>query len=176
VWVNGQLVHEAKVGRPCTPRQDTFTFPLKKGLNPILVKICENWGDWAFVVEVFTNEYLALESKRPLVRALDDIQRLDQGRNLSRIGRPVPPPVEEIRKGFPFVVVTPQCPDEYDAWPSDLLIDLIDDVDTRKMVEDLKACGGNVRFTVYEGAGHGITARVYHTKELYDWLLQQRND
>ncbi len=48
--------------------------------------------------------------------------------------------------------------------------------DTQKMVEDLKAAGGNVRFTVYKGAGHGISGRVYRTKELYDWLLQQRND
>ncbi len=434
VWVNGQLVHEAKVARSCTARQDTFTFSLKKGLNPILIKVCENWGDWAFVIEVFTGEYLALERQRPLARALGDIRRLDlclaglpgdvfaadrasfpqvqwenpyeaekllgrfplrvrwfdthgkqverpqgaghytalveglspdgitirrakrfqcenvspsppqrgdetptpvavseeiapilnmtgagtgdvlglsyvapieeqeraavvepstgtsaqlldrsvrkgqtclywlhlpegygqterkwpmilflhgsfaQGRDLSRIGRPVPPPVEEIRKDFPFVVVTPQCPDEYDAWPSDLLADLIDDVvrryavdarrvyvtgvslggrgswslacdypervaalvpvcggydhperihriknvpvwafhgdqdgvvpfaRTRKMVEDLKACGGNIRFTAYAGAGHNISGRVYRSKELYEWLLQQGNE
>jgi len=432
VWVNGTLVHEAKVVRSCTARQDTFTFRLKQGLNPILIKVCETWGDWAFVIEVFTEEYLALESQRPLARALGDIQRLDlclkditgnvfgsertqfppvqwqnpyevekllgrfplqvrwfnaqgqavdspqgvgyytalcaglspdgvvirrakrficggatspprlgpgespapvsesdlaeslvkiindgaddavglsyvarteshgapitlpsgryarhmdrslrkgqtclywldlpqgygeteqkwpvilflhgsfaQGRDLSRIGKPLPPPVEEIRKDFPFIVVTPQCPDEYDAWPSDLLADLIDDVvqkyavdarqvyitgvslggrgswsfacdypervaavvpvcgtydhpericrikdvpvwafhgdqdrvvsfaATKKMVEGLKACGGNCRFTVYKGAGHGISGRVYRTKELYEWLLQQRND
>jgi hypothetical protein len=427
VWVNGRLVHESKVARSCTARQDTFKFGLKKGLNPILVKVCEAWGDWAFVIEVFTDEYLALERQRPLARALGDIRRLDlglagivgnvfdadradfpavrwqnpyeaekllgrfpltvrwfdsqgkevdrpegeghytavtegrspdgflirrakrftcgspapepgggnsaaradsvesmvemvnagtkdalslsyvgpikeparpdplppgtharlmdrsirkgqtclywlglpegygeaqrkwpmilslhasrgQGRDLSRIGRPLPPPVEEIRKDFPFVVVRPQCPDEYDAWPSDLLAHLIDDVvqkydvdarrvyvtgvslggrgswsfacdypervaavvpvcgtydhperihrikdvpvwafhgdqdrlvsfaDTQKMVEDLRAAGGNVRFTVYKGAGHGISGRVYRTKGLYDWLLQQRND
>ncbi len=432
VWVNGALVHEAKVARSCTARQDTFTFRLKRGLNPILIKVCEAWGDWAFVIEVFTEEYLALESQRPLARAMGDIQRLDlcfrditgnvfgadrkhfpavqwqnpyevekllgrfplrvrwfnaqgqevdrpqgigyytalseglspdgvvirrakrfvcgdptslptpgqggsrvrapesdsaeslvkiindgaddavslsyvaptknhgapvalpsgthsrlmdrslrkgqtclywldlpkgygeterkwpvilflhgsfaQGRDLSRIGKPLPPPVEDIRKDFPFIVVTPQCPGEYDAWPSDLLADLIDDVvrkyavdarqvyvtgvslggrgswsfacdypervaavvpvcgtydhperisrikdvpvwafhgdqdrvvsfaDTRKMVEDLKASGGNCRFTVYKGAGHGISGRVYRTKELYEWLLQQRND
>lgn len=439
VWVNGELVHEAKVVRSCTARQDTFTFRLKKGLNPILIKVCETWGDWAFVIEVFTEEFLALQSRRPLARALQDIQRLDlclrglagyvfpakqrqfpqvqwrnpyevekllgrfplrvrwfdsqgrevgqpkgagaytalaegvtadgivirrarrfacgsptapaahgggdpkataqqpharipesdsaesimailnagadivvglsyvarpkdqtapaalptgkharlmdrsltkgqsclywlylpegygetkqswpmilvlhgsfaQGRNLSRIAAPIPPANEEIRSDFPFVVVTPQCPDEYDAWPSDLLADLIDEVvrkyavdarrvyvtgvslggrgswsfacdypervaavvpvcgtydhperihrikdvpvwafhgdrDTvvqfapvKKMVEDLKACGGNVRFTVYEGAGHGISGKAYRTKELYEWLLQQRND
>lgn len=432
VWVNGALVHEAKVARSCTARQDTFTFKLKPGLNPILIKVCEAWGDWAFVIEVFTDEYLALERKRPLARALADIQGLDlglkdsagdvfaatrtdfpqvqwqnpyeaekllgqfplqvrwfdaqgkevqrprgkgyytaliqglspdgirihrakrfmcgdpssasvqrgdrpltgivasdtvasivemantgkhdvlglsyvaaakdrsvpaglsagthaklmdrsikkgqtclywlhlpqgygekeqkwpmilflhgsfaQGRDLSRIRKPIPPSAEEISKDFPFVVVTPQCPGEYDAWPSDLLADLIDDVvqrydvdarrvyitgvslggrgswsfacdypervaavvpvcgtydhperiqrikdvpvwafhgdqdtvvkfaNTKKMVEALKAGGGNCRFTVYKGAGHGISGRVYRTKELYEWLLQQRND
>jgi predicted esterase len=427
VWVNGRLVHEAKVGRSCTARQDTFRFGLKKGLNPILVKVCENWGDWAFVIEVFTDEYLALERRRPLARALGDIERLDlclggvdgetfaaeredfpkvvwqnpyevekllgkfpltvrwfdsqgeaadrpagaghyvavaegrspdgflirrakrftcgkpaaaepgggnsearaesvtslvemvnggtadavslsyvgavtetagpvglptgtyaglmdrsirkgqtcvywldlpvgygqaakkwplilslhasrgQGRDLTKMTKRLPPADEAIRRDFPFVVVSPQCPDEYDAWPSDLLADLIDDIvqkydvdarrvyitgfslggrgcwsfacdypervaavvpvagtydhperirriknvpvwafhgdrdgvvtfaDTKKMVEDLKAAGGNVRFTVYEGAGHGISGRVYRTKELYDWLLRQRN-
>jgi predicted peptidase len=171
-----------------------------------------------------------------------------QGRDLSRIGTPIPPNVEDIKSDFPFVVVTPQCPDEYDAWPSDLLADLIDDIVTkydvdarriyvtgvslggrgtwsvavdfperfaaivpvcgtydhperirrikdvpvwafhgdqdkvvvfsvvRKMIEDLKACGGNIKFTVYRGAGHGISGRTYRNKELYKWLLEQRND
>jgi poly(3-hydroxybutyrate) depolymerase len=439
VWVNGELVHESRTSRSCTARQDSFTFQLKKGLNPILIKICEAWGDWAFVIEVFSTKHLSLESQRPLARALEEIQRLDlclkdypgdvfnynqssfptvqwrnpyevekllgkfpvnirwfdaqdkeverprgigsytaiaegvspdgitirrakrfeckktgfpgtsekeitpkkyqlpsatltnsgsnisllkildtetdnavalsfiapvkerhmadklpagtypkqmdrsvrngqtclywlhlpenygkteqeypmilflhgsfvQGRDLSRIGKPVPPPLKDIKDDFPFVVVTPQCPDEYDAWPSDLLADLIDDVvqkysidsrrvyvtgvslggrgcwsfacdypervaaivpvcgtydhpekihqikdvpvwafhgdqdmvvkftDTSDMVEKLKGCGGNVRFTVYEGAGHNISGRVYHTSELYKWLLRQSND
>jgi len=170
-----------------------------------------------------------------------------QGRDLSRIGTPIPPAADEIRSDFPFVVVTPQCPDEYDAWSNELLVDLIDDVvlkynvdarrvyvtgvslggrgtwsvavdyperfaaivpvcgtydhpericrikdvrvwafhgdqdrtvlfaPVKKMVEDLKACGGNVKFTIYRGAGHGISGRAYRTKELYEWLLEQSN-
>ena len=439
IWVNRELVHQYPGARSCSPRQDTFSFQLKQGLNPILVKVCERWGDWAFVLEVFTDEFLAQVKQRPLARALCQIQDLDlclkgyigdefppklkafpevqwsnpyhlerllgrfplqvrwfdsqanevstpqgtgwyaalvegtspdgilirrakrfycraenkgragqrktedeegwkprsslieshiektivqllregpgdaivvsllaeqknkvkkptllpgkharsfdrlvkkgesclywlylpkghgeknqkwpmilvlhasyqQGRDLSRIGTPVPPNVEDIKSDFPFVVVTPQCPDEYDAWPSDLLVDLIDDivlkydVDARqiyvtgvslggrgtwsiavdfperfaaivpvcgtyghperisrikdvpvwafhgdqdkvvlfsvvkKMVGDLKACGGNVRFTIYKGAGHNISGRTYRNKELYKWLLQQRND
>jgi len=46
----------------------------------------------------------------------------------------------------------------------------------KKMVEDLKACGGNVRFTVYPGVGHNISGRTYRNKELYKWLLEQSND
>ncbi len=439
IWINGELVHEYPGGRSCSPRQDVFSFQLKQGLNPILIKVCERWGDWAFVIEVFTDEFLAQMTQRPLVRALRQIQDLDlclkghnndeflaklgafpevrwtnpyhvekllgkfplqirwfdsraeeiskpqgigwytaivegvspdgivirrakqfyccaegkgaaaqsrtetegqwrphsslnesgpeepivqllkqgpdgalavsflakqqkgtkkltlspgkyarsfdrllnkgqsclywlylpkgygrknqkwpmilvlhasyqQGRDLSTIGTPIPPNVEDIKNDFPFVVVTPQCPDEYDAWPSDLLIDLIDHIvlkygvdaqriyvtgvslggrgtwsvavdyperfaaivpvcgtydhperisiiqdvpvwafhgdqdktvlfsEVKEMVEDLKACGGNVKFTIYEGAGHNISGRTYRNKELYRWLLEQCND
>lgn len=436
IWINRKLVHQYPGARSCSSRQDTFSFRLKKGLNPVLVKVCERWGDWAFVLEVFTDEFLAEVTQRPLAYALQQIQDLDlclkgysndvfeperetfpevqwtnpyhaekllgefpfqirwfdsraeevskpkgagsyiaviegisadgiairrskrflcsaggirdgqtkteagwrrhssliksglkesviqlakqgsdgsltvsflaerqkgsrkstlspgkhaqsfdrlitrgqsclywlylpkghgqknqkwpmilvlhgssqQGRDLSRIGTPIPPNVDDIKNDFPFVVVTPQCPDEYDAWPSDLLVDLIDEMvlkydvdarrvfvtgvslggrgswsvavdypdrfaaivpvcgtydhperisriknvpvwafhgdqdklvlfsDVKKMVEDLKACGGNVKFTVYQGAGHGISARTYRNKELYEWLLQQHNE
>ena len=439
IWINRELVHQYPGARSCSPRQDTFSFRLKQGLNPILVKVCERWGDWAFVLEIFTDEFLAEMEQRPLARALQQIQDLDlclkgcandvfptnletfpkvqwvnpyhvekllgkfplrvrwfdsraeeisepqgigwytvlvegvnpdgitirrsqrfycsadgkgtvaqqkteteeqwksrsslvgtgleeqtiqlmknepdrtvavsfiaerrketerpillpgkhaqsfdrlvnrgqsclywlylpeeygnkdqkwpmilflhgsfsQGRDLSRIGTPIPPNVEDIKKDFPFVVVTPQCPDEYDAWPSDLLADLVDEIvmkynvdarrvfvtgvslggrgtwnaaidyperfaaifpvcgtyghperisrikdvpvwafhgdqdkvvlfsDVKKMVEDLKACGGNVKFTIYKGAGHGISGRTYRNKKLYEWLLQQCND
>jgi hypothetical protein len=440
VWVNGELVHEYPLPRSCKARQDTFTFRLRKGLNPVLVKICERWGDWAFVMEVFTDEFLASLGERPLTRLLRDIQELDlclvgldrpefpiatktfpkvhwsnpyraqrllgdfafevrwydpdgkkvsqpqrsgmytaviggvspdgllirrarrfygkangrqnrpiqdrgsgriwtarpkllesfpqgpslqliqegphgalalsylahqdaesrrsplgpgkhactfnryiqrgqsclywvtrpngydeqakkkwpmiiylhasnlQGHDLSRIGTPIPPNVDEIKNDFPFVVLTPQCPEEYDAWPSDLVVELVDEmvklynVDARRvyvtgfslggrgtwsvavdhpevfaaivpvagsyghperigrikdvpvwafhgdrdttvafgpvrdMVQDLKECGGNVKFTIVEGAGHGIKGRAYGTKELYEWLLKQRNE
>jgi poly(3-hydroxybutyrate) depolymerase len=439
VWVNGELVHEYPLPRSCKARQDTFTFRLKQGLNRVLVKICERWGDWAFVMEVFTDEFLASMGERPLTRVLRDIQELDlclvgidgpafsvaaktfpkvhwsnpyrvqrllgdfafevqwygakgkkllqpqgagwysaviegvspdgllirraqrfygraddqqnlaipdtlsggtwaaspklleaypeepslrliqegphgaialsylahqgtksqkstlapgkhartfnryiqrgqsclywitlpkgyekeekkwpmiiylhpsslQGHDLSMIGTPIPPNVDEIRNDFPFVVLTPQCPDEYDAWPSDLVVELVDEmvkqynVDARRvyvtgfslggrgtwsvavdhpevfaaiapvagsyghperisrikdvpvwvfhgdsdrllpidpvrdMVQDLKDSGGNVRFTIYEGAGHGIAGRVYRAKELYEWLLKQHNE
>ncbi len=429
IWVNGEQVHQFPNGRSCTPRQDTFTVQLQEGLNPLLVKVCERWGDWAFVLELFTDEFLVRAQQRPLARALGELRELDlclkglsgdefplqgqafpevqwdnpyrverllgafplqvtwrdsqgvavskpqgagwytalaegtspdgirvrragrfycrtddeerpsppdagrprlpsdgsvtelvaevptgtvavsyvadgytpqpgsvlkpgkharsfdrfvsrgesclywlylpegygrkdrkwpmvlvlhgsfaQGRDLSRIGTPIPPDVEEIRHDFPFVVVTPQCPDEYDAWPSELLVDLIDEmvlkynVDARrvavtgvslggrgswsvavdyperfaavvpvcgtydhperigrikdvpvwafhgdqdttvafapvkKMVEDLQAAGGTVKFTVYPGAGHGISGMAYRTKELYDWLLAQSSE
>jgi pimeloyl-ACP methyl ester carboxylesterase len=438
VWVNGELVHQYPTGRSCKARQDTFTFRLKKGLNPVLVQVCERWGDWAFVMEVLTDEFIASLGGRPLTRMLRDIRELDfclvgvdgqefpvaakifpkvhwsnpyraqrllggfplevqwydptgkktqqpqeaglytaiiegvspdgllirrsqgfygtaddrqklpvlgdaaggtwsarpklleshrdepsaqlvqegvhgaislsyiarksagsqrsslgpgkhartfnrylrrgqsclywitlpegydrqkkwpmiiylhasnlQGHDLSRIGTPIPPDDDEIRTDFPFVVLTPQCPDEYDAWPSDIVLDLVDEMvrqynvdarrvyvtgfslggrgtwsvavdhpevfaavvpvagsyghperigrikdlpvwafhgdrdtvvsfeQTRDMVRDLKNSGGNVRFTIYEGAGHGIKGRAYRTKELYKWLLEQRNE
>lgn len=43
-----------------------------------------------------------------------------------------------------------------------------------KLVSELKACGGNVRFTVYPEAGHDAWTETYHNPELYLWLLSHR--
>ncbi len=40
------------------------------------------------------------------------------------------------------------------------------------MVTTLKACGGNVRFTVYPDAGHDSWTQTYDNPELYEWLLK----
>ena len=43
------------------------------------------------------------------------------------------------------------------------------------LVEALKACGGSVRFTVYEDAGHEDTWReAYGDPALFEWLAAQR--
>jgi len=42
------------------------------------------------------------------------------------------------------------------------------------VVNALKACGGNVQFTVYPDGDHDISGRVYnHNPELLEWLLAQ---
>lgn len=42
------------------------------------------------------------------------------------------------------------------------------------LVEALKACGGNVRLTLYPGVGHeGAWTRAYADPELYQWLFAQ---
>jgi predicted peptidase len=46
--------------------------------------------------------------------------------------------------------------------------------ESEKMVNALKACGGNVRFTVYPEAEHDSWTETYDNPELYAWLLQQR--
>jgi predicted peptidase len=43
-----------------------------------------------------------------------------------------------------------------------------------EMVETLKACGGNVRFTIYPDAKHNAWTRTYANPELYTWLLSHR--
>ena len=40
-----------------------------------------------------------------------------------------------------------------------------------EMVEALRQCGGNVRFTVYPEAGHDAWTATYANPELYSWFL-----
>ena len=43
-----------------------------------------------------------------------------------------------------------------------------------EMVEALRACGGDVRFTVYPGVGHDAWTPAYDDPALYEWLLAHR--
>lgn len=45
--------------------------------------------------------------------------------------------------------------------------------EAKTMVDTLKACGGDVRFTVYSGIGHlDAGMRTFENPELYSWFLQ----
>jgi len=44
--------------------------------------------------------------------------------------------------------------------------------ESEKMVEAIKACGGNVKFTVYPEAKHDSWTESYENQELYRWFLQ----
>ena len=41
------------------------------------------------------------------------------------------------------------------------------------MVDALKRCGGNVKFTKYPQVGHGAWVQTYDDPEFYNWLLNQ---
>ncbi len=43
-----------------------------------------------------------------------------------------------------------------------------------QMVAALKACGGNVKFTLYPDAKHDSWAATYANPQLYDWFLQHK--
>ncbi len=45
---------------------------------------------------------------------------------------------------------------------------------SEELVERLRRCEGNVRFTLYPDAGHDAWTRTYENPELYDWFLQHR--
>ena len=45
---------------------------------------------------------------------------------------------------------------------------------SEELVERLKRCSGNVRFTVYPDVGHDAWTQTYENPELYAWFLQQR--
>jgi predicted peptidase len=46
--------------------------------------------------------------------------------------------------------------------------------ESRKMVEALKAAGGNVRYNEYPNVGHNVWLNVLAEKELLPWLLKQQ--
>jgi predicted esterase len=41
----------------------------------------------------------------------------------------------------------------------------------QNIVDALKACGGNVQFTIFPGLGHDLDYSLIYNSELYDWLL-----
>ena len=42
-----------------------------------------------------------------------------------------------------------------------------------RLVNALKACGGNAQLTVLPDSGHGIANEVYARPDLYTWMLSQ---
>jgi len=44
----------------------------------------------------------------------------------------------------------------------------------QSIVDALKACGGEVQFTVFPDVGHELEAQRVYAPELYSWLLEQR--
>ena len=44
----------------------------------------------------------------------------------------------------------------------------------QKTVDDLKAAGAKIKFTVYPGVGHDSWTRTYANPEFYEWLLAQK--
>ena len=53
----------------------------------------------------------------------------------------------------------------------DTVVRLQDDAD---MVAAVKACGGDVKFTVYPGVGHDSWTQTYANPALYEWFLQHK--
>ncbi len=170
----------------------------------------------------------------------------ERGNNLKRVKKHGLPKIVERRPDFPFVVLSPQCPEEATWWDYRLILKaLLDEIVARyaidkrriyltglsmggygtwgmamaypklfaaiapicgggfpefahllkdvpvwafhgaeddvvkleanqRMVDALRACGGNVRFTVYPGVGHDSWTQTYDNPELYEWFLQHR--
>jgi predicted peptidase len=51
---------------------------------------------------------------------------------------------------------------------------IIDVAETRKLVEILRSVKANIRYTEYEGVGHGAWELAYEEPDLIPWLLSQR--
>lgn len=51
--------------------------------------------------------------------------------------------------------------------------DVVSLAGAQQLVDRLRACGGDVRFTVYPDAGHDAWTETYANPALYEWLLGQ---
>jgi predicted peptidase len=47
---------------------------------------------------------------------------------------------------------------------------------SQEMADALKACGGDVKFTIYPDAGHDSWTQTYDNPQLYDWFLKHRKN
>ena len=54
------------------------------------------------------------------------------------------------------------------------LDDVVNPADDQAMVDAIKACGGDITYTVYPDVGHGAWEPAYADPKLYDWLLSHR--
>ena len=65
IWINGELVHRVYAARGMNIGEDTFTAPLKRGSNTVLVKVSERVYGWGFALEVAgAEEYAAIIAER----------------------------------------------------------------------------------------------------------------
>ncbi|MDE0468638.1 MAG: dockerin type I domain-containing protein [Candidatus Poribacteria bacterium] len=53
IWLNGIVVHRNNVDRGTSGIQDRFTANLKAGNNFLLVKVCENFGNWGLFFKIY---------------------------------------------------------------------------------------------------------------------------
>lgn len=47
---------------------------------------------------------------------------------------------------------------------------------SQELVDVLEKHNGNIKFTVYPEGTHNVWTRTYNNKEIYEWLLEQKND
>jgi hypothetical protein len=52
VWLNGELVHAKTASRGVTPADDVFEITLRRGWNPLLLKIIQGTGGWGACVRL----------------------------------------------------------------------------------------------------------------------------
>ena len=188
----------------------------------------------------FPKDYSNTNKKWPLILFLHGSG--ERGTDIKIVKRNGPPKLVSEGKDFPFIIVSPQCPDKI-YWDNKILISLLNDiiakynVDEKRiyltglssggigtwalaieypdkfaaiapisasgepddvcalknvpvwvfhgekddvipikedsdMVNALKECGGDVKFTIYPNEGHGVWTKAYADPELYDWFLQ----
>jgi predicted peptidase len=89
----------------------------------------------------------------------------ERGDNLELVKKHGIARIVEEQPDFPFIAVSPQCPDT-SWWPEETpalkaLLDFI-------LLTD---CDGDVTFTIYKGVTHDSWTQTYANPELYEWFL-----
>ena len=80
--------------------------------------------------------------------------------------------------GWPYTVPENICDlKDVPVWAFHGAKDEIAPLEAEQMLVDaLKACGGNVQFTVFPDMGHDVESRQVYTSELFSWLLDQTRE
>lgn len=185
-------------------------------------------------------DYTESEKEFPLILFLHGIG--ERGTDIEKVKAHGIPKLISEGKEFPFIIVSPQCPDEM-FWNTDALSALIDNIETHyrvdkkriyvtglsmggngtwslalaeshrfaaiapvcgwthpvefcklahlpiwmfhgakdnvvpvnfseQILQQSKACNGNIKFTVYPEATHDAWTETYNNEELYKWFLE----
>lgn len=102
VWVNGESVHEAYVpdGRGLVLGQESFSAPLRKGDNVVLIKIENGTGAWGVALETVSAERMrAMEEAKALKQRVRELQNQDVTPALEWPGYVFP-----VSAGFPRII------------------------------------------------------------------------
>ena len=77
--------------------------------------------------------------------------------------------------GYPFTVPSNICDlKNVPIWAFHGAKDELIPLDAEEgLVNALKACGGNIQFTIFPNGNHGIEDEAYATPDLYEWMLAQ---
>lgn len=78
VWLNGKVVHDNLIARGISKDNDVVTVTLKKGENPLLVKVEQGAGGWGFVLRIVgKEEAVAIETRKKLMKKLTAFQNCE---------------------------------------------------------------------------------------------------
>ena len=68
VWLNHEMVHDHHVGRTIRSEEDQVVVNLRKGANPLLVKVDQSGGGWALVVKLTDEKNKPIQQVNEAVR------------------------------------------------------------------------------------------------------------
>ena len=90
------------------------------------------------LLALFAKDYQAGTARRwPLLLFLHGAG--ERGTNLAKVAVHGPPKLVKQKKDFPFIIVSPQCPDD-ETWSNEVLFALLDEVMKKHAVDARRVC------------------------------------